>query len=159
LGRGVDELKDFMNKSQLRKNLMDIVLLLVMLLFVWILLIFPFLLHLTRKKDALIHFTRFEAKEIATELKQYSIQTGGLTNIDNNFVFQTVFGTNGTVNLNYHSEQTNSQGQVLDCWKTPYQIEILAKTNFVVTSAGPDKIFGDADDIIFNSVSNDFVKP
>jgi hypothetical protein len=114
------------------------------------------------KKDkvkAQIIFTRFETREIAAELKQYSIKTGGLTNIDNSFVFQSVFGTNGTVNLNYHSEQTNSQGQVLDCWKTPYQIEILTRTNFVVTSAGPDKKFGDADDIIFNSVSNGFVKP
>jgi hypothetical protein len=108
---------------------------------------------------AKIIFTHFETKEIATVLKQHAIEIGGLTNIDNNFVFQAVFGTDETINLNYHSEQTNSQGQVLDCWKTPYQIEILMRTNFVVTSAGPDKIFGDADDIIFNSASNDFVKP
>ena len=138
---------------------MLIVLLLVGFFFVLPLLIGPFLPNHTRRIKAFVIFTRFETKEIATELKQYSITTGGLTNIDNNFVFQAVFGTNGTVNLNYHSEQTNSQGQVLDCWKTPYQIEILTRTNFVVTSAGPNKRFGDADDIIFNSVSNDFVKP
>jgi hypothetical protein len=41
----------------------------------------------------------------------------------------------------------------------PFQIEITPPTNFVVRSAGPDKKFGDADDIIFNSVSNGFVKP
>ncbi|HTA94591.1 MAG TPA: hypothetical protein VK769_00555 [Verrucomicrobiae bacterium] len=74
-------------------------------------------------------------------------------------IFQAVFGTNGDINLNYHPGQTNQQGQVLDCWETPYQIKSIARTNFVVSSAGPNKIFGDADDIIFNSVSNDFVKP
>ena len=41
----------------------------------------------------------------------------------------------------------------------PYQIQIVAQTNFVIRSAGPNKKFGDADDIVFNSVSNDFVKP
>ena len=138
---------------------MLIVLLLVGFFFVLPLLIGSFLPNHTRRTKAFVIFTRFETKEITTELKQYSITTGGLTNIDNNFVFQAVFGTNGTDNLNYHSEQTNSQGQVLDCWKTPYQIKILTRTNFVVTSAGPDGIFGDADDIIFNGISNDFVKP
>jgi hypothetical protein len=111
------------------------------------------------KTKARIVFTRFETKEIATVLKQYSMKTDGLTNIDNEFVFIAVFGTNGDINLNYHPEQTNSQGQVLDCWRMPYQIEILARTNFIVSSAGPNKIFGDADDIIFNSVSNNFVNP
>jgi hypothetical protein len=111
------------------------------------------------KKKAQIYFTHFETKEIATALNQHSVKIGGLTNIDNNFVIQAVFGTDGTINVNYHPTRTNSQGQVLDCWETPYQIEILSRTNFVVRSAGPNKKFGDADDIIFNSVSNGFVKP
>jgi len=50
-------------------------------------------------------------------------------------------------------------GEWLDWWRTPYQIKIVATTNFIIQSAGSNKIFGDADDIIFNSVSNDFVKP
>jgi len=49
--------------------------------------------------------------------------------------------------------------EMVDPWETPYQIEFFQQTNFVIRSAGKDKIFGDADDIIFNSVSNDFVKP
>ena len=48
---------------------------------------------------------------------------------------------------------------MVDPWETPYQIEFSKQTNFIIRSAGKDKIFGDADDIIFNSVSNDFVKP
>jgi hypothetical protein len=54
---------------------------------------------------------------------------------------------------------TNHSGAMVDAWQTPYRIELIGQTNFVVHSAGKDKIFDDADDIIFNSLSNDFVKP
>jgi hypothetical protein len=54
---------------------------------------------------------------------------------------------------------TNENGELLDVWQTPYQIEIISQTNFIVHSAGRDQKFGDADDIIFNSASNNFVKP
>ena len=48
---------------------------------------------------------------------------------------------------------------MVDPWETPYKIDFYQQTNFILRSAGKDKIFGDADDIIFNSVSNNFVKP
>src|SRR5450432_4074827 len=121
-----------------------------------------FLPEPSAKKKAIVIFTRFETKEIGTALKQYFTETGNLTNIDKNFVIHAVLetktlGTNESVNSLYHSERTNSQGEILDSWQTPYKIEFLEQTNFIVHSAGPNKIFGDADDIIFNSVSNDFV--
>jgi hypothetical protein len=47
----------------------------------------------------------------------------------------------------------------VDPWGTPYAISFSSTNSFVISSAGKDKIFGDKDDIIFNSVSNDFVKP
>jgi hypothetical protein len=47
----------------------------------------------------------------------------------------------------------------VDPWGTPYAISFSSTNSFVISSAGKDKIFGDSDDIIFNSVSNDFVKP
>jgi len=95
-------------------------------------------------------------QQIVFALRQRAVETGGLTNIDNGFVYQTVFSA---LRLNYGSERTNSQGEILDIWKTPFQIKIIAPTNFVVHSAGPDKKFGNVDDIIFNSLSNTFVKP
>jgi hypothetical protein len=54
---------------------------------------------------------------------------------------------------------TNVSGELVDYWQVPFQIQIVGTTNFILRSAGVDKKFGDADDIIFNSVSNDFVKP
>ena len=47
----------------------------------------------------------------------------------------------------------------VDPWGTPFAINFPSTNSFVISSAGKDKIFGDADDIVFNSVSNDFVKP
>ena len=95
-----------------------------------------------------------ETKQLASALKQRAIETGELTNFDNGFIYHALFGANS-----YHSDRTNAQGELFDLWKTPYQIEILEQTNFIVRSAGPNKKFGDADDIIFNSSSNGFVKP
>jgi hypothetical protein len=110
----------------------------------------------TNKAKARIIYTRWEEKNIATSLKQHAMETVGLTNINDGLIFQSFFSTNDNY---YYFNRTNEQGGLLDLWRTPYQIKILAQTIFIISSAGKDKIFGDADDIIFNSVSNDFVKP
>ena len=47
----------------------------------------------------------------------------------------------------------------VDPWGTPFDINFPSTNSFIISSAGKDKIFGDTDDIIFNSVSNDFAKP
>jgi hypothetical protein len=107
-------------------------------------------------KRTKIVVTKYSEKLIASALKQRAAEMGGLTNIDNGFVSQTVFNV---LHSDYGSERTNSQGRLLDIWEMPYQIQIVARTNFIIQSAGPNKKFGDKDDIIFNSVSNDFVKP
>jgi len=99
-------------------------------------------------------YTRNQVKQIAAALKQRVIEFGELTNVDNRFIFHAVFGTNG-----YYADRTNALGGISDIWNTPYRFEILVRTNFIIRSAGPNKIFGDADDIIFDSLSNDFVKP
>lgn len=48
---------------------------------------------------------------------------------------------------------------MVDPWGTPYQIDFFQQTNFVIRSAGKNRKFGDTDDIILNSASNNFVKP
>ena len=55
--------------------------------------------------------------------------------------------------------QTNTVGEILDFWNVPYRIVPAGPTNFIVHSAGKNRTFGDADDIIFNSRSKNFVKP
>jgi hypothetical protein len=110
----------------------------------------------TNKAKARIIYTRWEEKNIATSLKQHAMETVGQTNINNGLILQSFFSTNDDY---YTFNRTNEQGNLLDLWRTPYQIKILAQTNFIISSAGPNKFFGDDDDIIFNSASNYWVKP
>lgn len=98
----------------------------------------------------------YDEKQIISALKQRAGETGGLTNINTSFVYQTVFSA---LSLDYGSERTNSQGEILDVWQVPFQIQFKPPTNFIIRSAGPDKNFSNTDDIIFSSLSNDFVKP
>jgi hypothetical protein len=101
--------------------------------------------------------TLSDERIIASSLEEKVSRTSGLTNINSKFVLDSLITTNKyPFSLASH---TNALGAVIDIWQTPFQIELIGQTNFIVRSAGPNKNFGDADDIIFNSVSNDFVKP
>jgi hypothetical protein len=145
-----------MDKSQMRIRPGFVIgLLIVFVVIPWLFQIVIFAPRISDKTKAQIIVTRFETKTVASALKQRAVSTGSLTNIDGAFILQALFGTNTFLN----SYRTNANGEFLDAWQTPYKIEILSQTNFIIRSAGKDKIFGDADDIIFNSVSNDFVKP
>jgi hypothetical protein len=113
-------------------------------------------------KDAAIYYAHHDVRVLASafKIRNESSPTNDSIRISTNelyfscgFEFETGLATNLFFN------PINSHGELLDIWQTPYQIEVLAQTNFIVRSAGPNKKFGDADDIIFNSVSNDFVKP
>jgi len=98
---------------------------------------------------------------ISAALQEYNNKTGSYPEGDTKAVLKAL------------SDNTNSQGHAylvfnrvaghlyedLDPWGTPYQIEIFGQTNFIICSAGKNMNFGDKDDIVFNSISNDFVKP
>ena len=104
-------------------------------------------------KKARVTITRAWEREIAVILKQRAAESGELTSLDNQSIAQGVFGTNSL-----QPDRLNSEGELLDYWKTPFQIEIAAPTNFIIRSAGPNRKFDDKDDIVFNSVSNNPAK-
>ena len=95
---------------------------------------------------------KYDLRQITALLKQNTTNGAYVTNVESYFNFLGVSEGDFT----WH---TNGQGQILDPWQTPYRIEIFRQTNFVIRSAGTDKVFGNADDVVFNSISNDFVKP
>ena len=161
-----------MNKSQMRVR--PSFLLGLFVVFVIIPLILAFLLPVyapSGKLEAKLHAARDEEAIISLALKQRAVEIGGLTNVETAFVRDALFSTNeyfvSRTNIQGHvfnlrrvpANQTNVQGQILDLWEIPYRITVIAPTNLIIQSAGPDKIFGTKDDIIFNSASNDFVKP
>ena len=61
--------------------------------------------------------------------------------------------------LDVRASDLSPAGEFLDPWKTPFAIKFSPTNSFILSSAGKDKIWGSKDDIVFNSVSNDFVKP
>ena len=107
------------------------------------------------RTKAMLIKTRSDERAMAFLLEERAGKMGAVANINNQFILDSLFATN-----QYQAWfTTNAAGEVLDIWHTPFQIELVGRTNFAVRSAGKDKIFGDADDIIFNSASNNFVKP
>ena len=99
--------------------------------------------------------------KLQAEIKNYQYEFGSYPTGDCAQVFKKLFGDNSKKIefLRPQNTFTNQAGEFLDPWGTPFAINFLSTNSFVISSAGKDKIFGTKDDIIFNSVSNDFVKP
>ena len=78
-------------------------------------------------------------------------------NSSNSFSASFLNFTTSAIRVNRNG--TNSSGELLDSWGTPYRIEITVQTNYIIRSAGKDGTFGDKDDIFFDSLKNEFVQP
>ena len=61
--------------------------------------------------------------------------------------------------INIGANNLSATGEFLDPWKTPFAIKFSPTNSFILSSAGKDKIWGSKDDIIFDSILNNFVKP
>jgi type II secretory pathway pseudopilin PulG len=112
----------------------------------------------TSKTKVRIIATRSQIKSIAFYLNEYNKSTGHLPSGENSNIAAALYATFPNGFFNYPN-WTNSNNEMVDAWRGPFQIQIVGTTNFIICSAGPNKIFGDADDIVFNSASNNFVKP
>jgi hypothetical protein len=103
---------------------------------------------------------QIEMVNLAVALKNYESTYGVYPTGENSNIISMLTGDNPqkTVLLNFRRTAENPN-EMVDPWEMPYQIQFFQQTNFIIRSAGKDKIFGDADDFTFNSVSNNFVKP
>jgi len=101
-------------------------------------------------------FVRLEMAQLEKALRDYKMKCGQFPSGASSNVLQALFGDNSKKIrfLFVQSRQTNSHGLLIDRWKTPYDIQILGQTNFIIRSAGPNRILGDKDDIISDSGSN-----
>jgi hypothetical protein len=120
--------------------------------------------HISKAKAQIIS-TRLTETAMATALKAYSNTYGVFPIGDTESVERILAGENfhdkNPQKIPYllFIQTAEHSNEMVDSWGTPYQIEFLQQTSFIILSAGRNQKFGDADDIIFNSVSNDFVKP
>jgi hypothetical protein len=74
-----------------------------------------------------------EERLMASLLVERAIKIGGLTNINNEFVLNSLITTNA-LPFSF-ATRTNASGEAVDIWDTPYRIDLVGRTNFVINSA------------------------
>jgi len=103
---------------------------------------------------------RLEESDLNRALLQYGKDIGNYPTGENSNIVRILSGDNPPKTRSLSFRRTpEHQNEIVDPWETPCKIEFSHQTNFVIRSAGKNKVFGAAADIIFNSRSNDFVKP
>lgn len=113
--------------------------------------------HSRDKRKAMIIMTESEERSLVSLLRDKSPRAAVFTGADGE---STVHLLSPASEFQYSfTQRTNVLGAVMDAWHTPYRIALVGQTNFIIRSAGPDQSFGGKDDIVFNSVPNDFAGP
>jgi hypothetical protein len=81
--------------------------------------------------------------------QSYIADNGSLPkNLDDRTFYDLLTGADsGKVYMLFKTNQVNSSGESIDAWGTPFRISRISDTEVKIESAGPDKIFGTADDI------------
>ena len=128
--------------------------------FLWVCLylLTPFLVGNGRGKTATTHL---EERQLADAIASYAAMFQSYPTGENATVIKTLAGENPqhVKFLNLETDSTNKDGQLVDLWNTPYKINFDSTNSFTITSAGENHIFGDGDDIVFNSSTNSSEKP
>jgi hypothetical protein len=121
----------------------------------------PIIISNPNHKPALNTICRLELANIKNAIDGYQSKYANYPAGNQSEIIKSLCGDNLQKYqfLNIKVNQLNSDKEYLDPWGTPFAINFSSTNSFVVSSAGKDKIWGDKDDIIFNSTSNDFVKP
>jgi hypothetical protein len=94
--------------------------------------------------------TKIELQNIAAALNKYLSVSNSLPAGDSTTILRALIGSNHTGTILVNPRKTNASGEMLDMWSTPYRIEIAQQTNTIIRSAGPNRRFGDKDDIVFD---------
>jgi hypothetical protein len=84
-------------------------------------------------------------------LKAYHMECGNSPTGSQAAVMKALCGSNPRQIIFYElpssKRRQNALGEFLDPWGTPYEISIVSSNEVRVRSAGPNKKFGDSDDI------------
>ena len=105
--------------------------------------------------------TRLEEAELANAIVRYATVFQKFPADDNAALTKALTGDNPQkfLFLNLVETSTNKEGQLVDIWSTPYKFTFNSTNRFKIISAGDNRTFGDADDIVFDSKLNNFAKP
>lgn len=152
LGRRIDYMKEF----SLKQSIM-IVAGGCGLLLVFIFLLGPFLGAAPSK----VTTTRSEEEQLGNAITQYAVVFKQYPTNDNAGLTKNLTGDNPQqlALITLSESSTNKDGQMVDVWGTPYKFTFNSTNSFSITSAGENRTFGDTDDVVFNSASNNSSKP
>ena len=112
--------------------------------------------HPTRQQKCTL-----EMRFISDALQQYRKETGRYPTGQTENILQQLRATNALGNhyLLYPFRQGYSIHEYVDPWGKPFRIEIGQASNFVIRSAGKNGKFGDRNDLVLHSSSNNPVNP
>ena len=105
--------------------------------------------------------TRLEELELAKAIARYATVFQKFPADNNAALTKNLTGDNPqqVTFLNLVETSTNKEGQLVDIWSTPYKFVFDSANKFSITSAGDDRSFGDADDVVFDSSSTNLAAP
>jgi len=105
--------------------------------------------------------TRLEEAELAKAIDRYATVFQQFPADNNAALTRNLTGDNPQqlMLLNLVETSTNKDGQLVDIWSTPYKFAFNSTNRFTITSAGDNRMFGDPDDIVFDSRSNTLANP
>lgn len=107
-----------------------------------------FLPRLANRNRPTIPLARTDIQNLDAALSQYYAVAGEYPSGTKVEIFKKLLGENarGIKFFSVNPKSVNSSGEFTDPWKTPYEMNIV-QTNYTIRSAGPNRIFGDEDDI------------
>ncbi|HKI69791.1 MAG TPA: hypothetical protein VKA67_09390 [Verrucomicrobiae bacterium] len=124
------------------KRLLKTVLVVIVVIFVVAL----FLPTLLRHKETIPEIT-FRLRTVAFALKQYHGNFGTYPTGTWQEASHVLMGENPKQHVFINMARwTNTIGELVDPWGTPFSFSI--ETNMILRSAGPNRIFGDKDDVV-----------
>ena len=145
LGRGVDYMNSQFSISRVALAL------LVILFFIVGIFIRPKPWFSTNTTQGNIVATHTEIQVLAMLLDEYFQSNKKPLPADNFSIRAALWATGTNADQFLTCVRTNSVGEMVDYWNVPYQIQIVGTTNFVIRSGGPNRKFGDQDDLIYDS--------
>lgn len=105
--------------------------------------------------------TQTEEAQLANAIAQYKVVFKQYPASDNAALTKNLTGDNPQQLrlINLSTASTNKDGQMVDIFGTPYKFTFNSTNSFIITSAGENRTFGDADDVVFDSATNTLPPP
>ena len=100
--------------------------------------------------------TAAELTSIKLGLNAYKVEFGEFPKGDQIQIVKALTGQNPKkiTFIVFHPHDFNERDELIDRWGTPVKISIMSQTTFSITSAGPDKLFGQKDDLIEGNIES-----